>query len=223
MMEAINSQRVKIWSIRMATIKGKPRGYFEKFLAMDCETSGLAINSDDPSYDAHTGEEYQAVSWGLIVADSATLKPIEELYVEIQHNGDAAWDKRAEEIHGLSRSYLEENGFREDEAVEAIGSLIIKHWGPDTSIRTLGHNVATFDIWFMKRMMRRHGIELRFGNRHIDTSTIGFVNFEAYTSDELFELIGHDPRGKHNSLDDARMSLDAARQSRLIVQSALNG
>jgi hypothetical protein len=72
-------------------------------------------------------------------------------------------------------------------------------------------------------MMRRHGIEFKFGNRHIDTSTIGFVNFEVYTSDELFALLGHGERGDHNALEDARMSLDAARQARILMKAALEG
>ena len=65
----------------MATIKGKPRGYFEKILAMDCETTGLAVNRDDPSYDQEKGIEYQSVSWGFIVANAQTLEPIEKIYI----------------------------------------------------------------------------------------------------------------------------------------------
>jgi DNA polymerase III epsilon subunit-like protein len=205
----------------MATIKGKPTGYFEKLLVMDAETTGLAFNSDDPSYDPRTCEEYQAVSWGLIVADSHTLNPIEELYVEVQWNGDSVWSPKAEAIHGLSKDYLLNNGVGEDEAVAQIANFVIKHWGPEVSIRALGHNVATFDIWFMKRMCRRHGIELKFGNRNIDTSTVGFVNYEVYTSDQLFELMGYDPRGDHNALEDAHMSLASARMTRQAMQAAL--
>lgn len=207
----------------MPTVKGKPAGYFEKLLAMDSETTGLAFNSDDPSYDPKTGEEYQAVSWGLIVADANTLLPIDELYVEVQWNGDSAWSPKAEAVHGLSKDYLYHNGMSEEDAVATIGNFIIKHWGPDNSIRTLGHNVATFDHWFMKRQTRRHGIDFRFGNRHVDTSTIGFVNFEVYTSDQLFSLMGFDDREEHNALDDARMSLASARYARTLMKAALEG
>ena len=205
----------------MATIKGKPRGYFQKVLAIDCETTGLAVNADDPSYNPKTKDEYQSVSWGLVVADADTLKPIEKMYLEIQWNGESVWDKRAEAIHGLSREHLEKNGFTESEAVEAIGTLIMKHWGPNVSIRLLGHNVATFDMWFLRRLFRSQGIELKFGSRHIDTSTVGFVNWKTYTSDELFSLIGFDDRGKHNALDDALMSLESARVTRLLFEKGL--
>ena len=55
---------------KMTTVKNKPRGYFEKILAMDCETSGLNFNAVDPS------DGFQSVSWGFAVADAQTLKPI---------------------------------------------------------------------------------------------------------------------------------------------------
>jgi len=206
----------------MATPKGKPRGYYNLILAMDCETTGLATNCDDPSYNPATDDEYQSVSWGLIVADAQSLKPIEKMYLEIQWNGDSVWDPRAERVHGLSRDHLAENGFTEAEAVEAIGTLIMKHWGPENSIRTLGHNVATFDLWFLKRLFRRQEIELRFGNRHIDTSSIGFVNWETYNSDDLFEVVGFDAREKHNALDDATMALEAARVTRLLFKTCID-
>lgn len=205
----------------MATIKGKPTGYFEKVLALDCETSGLAYNSDDPSIDVETGKMFQSVSWGFIVADAQTLKPIEKMYLEIQWDGKSEWSSGAEKVHGLSKKHLKKNGFTEEEAVEAIGTLILKHWGPNVSIRLLGHNVLSFDIWFLKRLMRKHGIELKFGARHIDTNTVGFVNWETFTSDQLFEAIGMPERESHNALDDAMMSLESARITRVIFKKAL--
>ena len=201
-----------------------PTGYFKYILAMDCETTGLKFNSDDPS-DGH-----QALSWGLIVADAHTLKPVEELYVEIKWNAeslarrkqDPTFGIKAESIHGLTFNYLEEHGVTEEEAVIQMVSLIMKYFGTK-NIRTLGHNVATFDIWFMKRLTRAFEIPLKFGSRNVDTSTIGFVAFETYTSDQLFDMLGFDKRKAHNALDDAKMSLAAARQLRVIVQAALDG
>ena len=208
----------------MASPKNKPRGYFQYLLTIDCETTGLNFNSDDPS------EGHQAVSWGVIVTDAETLKPIEELYVEIKWNEESKKQreenkkhgKRAEEIHGLTYDYLEENGVTEEEAVEQIGTLILKYWGPEVSIRTLGHNVHTFDMPFLRSMFRRNGIALKFGNRHYDTNSIGWCTFGTFNSDDLFELVGFDLRDKHNALDDARMALTAARTIRLVFDKALN-
>ena len=201
----------------MATVKGKPRGYFEKILAFDCETTGLTFGGDDPSIN------HQALSWGFIIADAATLRPIEELYVEIKWDGESHWSPQAEKIHGMSKEYLEKNGVTEQDAVEQIGSLILRHWGPTVCVQTLGHNSITFDMWFLKRLMRKFGIELKFGNRQYDTNSMGWISFEIFNSDDLFTACGIE-RGKvHNALEDARCTLEAARRIRLLFKSALDG
>jgi len=209
----------------MTTIKGKPTGYFEKLLAFDCETTGLSFNSDDPSVG------HQAVSWGLIVADAETLKPIEELYVEIKWNEDSiaarkadpTFGKKAEKIHGLTFEYLEKNGLDEEEAVVKIANLIIKHWGPTVSVRTLGHNGITFDLPFFKQLLRKYDLPVKFGNRHYDTNSIGFATFGSFTSDQLFEAAGLDTRGTHNALDDARYALEVTRRVRVLFGSLFDG
>lgn len=188
----------------MASPKDKPKGYFEYILAADCETSGMCYNCDDPSYNPKTKEYYQAVSWGLAVVHAPTLEVIDRLYVEIQWDGKSVWNEQAQAVHGLSRQYLNENGVPMSEAVGQIGNLILPYWGT-TSIRLLGHNIMTFDLPFLRRTMRSEGIELSFGNRHIDTSSIGYALFGTYNSDDLFDIIGlpeRDPK-KHNALDDA--------------------
>ena len=106
----------------------KPRGYFKHLLALDVETSGLAFKSDDPSIEPD-GKEYQIVSAGLVVADADTLKPVEKLYVEVKWDGKSIWNDRAQQVHGLSKAYLEENGLTNEDAALAIGNLIIKYWG----------------------------------------------------------------------------------------------
>lgn len=186
--------------------KNLPRGYFDKVLAMDCETSGFCVNSDDPSIG------YQSVSWGLIVADAETLKPIDELYVEIKWNGEAKWDQNAENTHGLSKIYLDQHGLTEEQAVVEIANFVYKYWPPNAefshnrSIRCLGHNVATFDVWFMRQLFRKFDLEFKTGNRFIDTSTIAWSVFNCFNSEDAFNLIGVE-RKQHNALEDARASL----------------
>lgn len=199
-----------------------PAGYFERIFSIDCETTGLNFNTDDPSIG------HQAVSWGIVVADTRTLKPIEELYVEIKWNeaslesrlADKKFGKFAEGIHGLTFDHLEKHGVDEEDAVCDILELFQKY-NANGVVRTLGHNVHLFDLPFLRSMLRRHQVELKFGNRHYDTNSGGFMCFETYTSNELFELCGHDPRGSHNALDDAKMALDCARQMRIMMNSLL--
>jgi DNA polymerase III epsilon subunit-like protein len=191
-------------------------GQSQYLLALDCETSGLAFNSLDPSHDPTTGETYQAVSMGLIVVDSTTLQAVEDLYVEIEWDGKSDWTASAEKVHGLTKEYLRDNGITGEEAVMAIGELILKYWEPKQVISLIGHNVATFDRYFIHRLMSEHGLHLKFGNRHIDTHTIGFTVFGTNSSDELFTLLGVD-RGAHNALEDAYASLTALQVAKELV------
>lgn len=213
---------MEIDKLSSGTIDGKPRGWARFILGIDCETTGLAYRSDDPSYNKETGEEYQAISFGLVVIDTETLSTQDEMYIEIQWNQTSVWDSKAEQIHGLSRSYLDEHGFTETEACEAIGSLIVKYWGVDNPIMLLGHNVH-FDKCFLQRLFRKHGIELIFGNRHIDTCTIGFVCWNVFNSDDLFKELGFDDRETHNALDDIQMSIESVRLTRQLFQRCLDG
>ena len=191
----------------------------------------MCFKNDNPIYNPKTGERHQTVSWGVIVADAETLKPVEDLYVEIKWNekskeqraADPSWGSKAETIHGLTQEYLEKNGVTEEEACCLIGELILKYWGPDGTIRTLGHNVHTFDMPHFRDMFARHEIPLRFGSRHYDTNSGGFFTFGTWNSDDLFSMVGFEDRNAHNALDDAHMSLASARAMRLIFQKALEG
>lgn len=206
------------------TTDKKPRGYVEFVCFIDAETSGIAMGADDPSFDPVTGDTYQAVSFGVIVANANTLKPIEELYVEIKWNGESKWDKRAEAVHGLSLAYLEENGVDEEEAVFQIASLFLKYWGPDSPICLGGHNVATFDRFFLRRLLRKHGIEVKLAPKSIDTNSVGFATFGTHNSDDLFALVGCPDRSQgHNALQDARNALQAVRTVRSLFTRCLEG
>jgi hypothetical protein len=75
---------------------------------------------------------------------------------------------------------------------------------------------------FLRDLFGRYEVELKFGNRHIDTNSIGFVNWRTYNSDDLFNLVGFDDREQHNSLQDIQQTLEAARISRIIFQKAIS-
>lgn len=216
----------------MGSPKGKPAGYFDFLFAIDVETTGLCFEpSESPVYNPATGEHHQAISWGIVIARADTLEILEELYLEVKWNklsieqqeDNPEFGKKAEQIHGLTRKYLDENGIDEEEAVALIGSLIVKYWGPTNCIRCLGHNVHMFDRLFLDDLFKRHDIVLKFGNRHYDTNSAGFMTFGTWNSNELFSLVGYEDRKDHNALEDAKMALGVARTLRLITKSALGG
>lgn len=199
----------------------KPRGYLTRLLGIDCETSGLFFNGDNPALGDGTQGYYQAVSWGLVVINAETLQPIEKLYLEVKWDGKSIWSPKAEAVHGLSKAHLEEHGVSRTEAVEEIGNLILNHWGPSSPVCVLGHN-PSFDLSFLKADLRSEGLEVRFGSKVVDTNSIGFAVFNTHNSDDLFELVGV-KRGEHNALDDALAALKVVQTVRKLSDRLLGG
>ena len=205
-------------------MSNNPRGKLNTLLCFDVETTGLCFSSATPVYNSKTKERHQALSWGLIVADAATLTPIEDLYLEVKWNNSSTqqridnpdFGRSAEKVHGLTKEYLDQNGVDEEEAVVRIGNLIAKHWGTDVSVKTMGHNVHLFDLQFLRDLFDRYGIMLATGNRHYDTNSLGFFTVGAFNSDDLFNTMGLEQRQTHNALDDAHMTLETARRIRTL-------
>lgn len=206
-------------------IKPRKKTHFKYIFAVDSETTGVCIGNNDPLYRESTGEHHQALSWGIMVVDCDTLLPVEELYLEVKWNetsikqqeADPKFGTYAENIHGLKRDYLEENGIDEEEAVIQIAGLISKYWGTSRPLNCLGHNVA-FDIRFLHELLERYGIDLRFSQRHVDSFGVGFTAWEAYDSDELFALTSDNVRTEHNSLEDIKLTLESIRTTREVFK-----
>lgn len=190
---------------------------FPYVLGVDAETSGIALGQLNPSFNEETEERYQAISFGFVIADRVTLKAIDELYIEIQFDEEYyTWSPEAEAVHGMSREYLAENGMSIKDAAIAVLAFLEKYYGPLDAVRKLvllGHNVATFDRYFLDELLM-HGAhtKVQFGNRHIDTFSLGVVLMDLLSSDELFDFFGlaRDNK-KHNALEDAKYALKVAR------------
>jgi hypothetical protein len=183
------------------------RGEFDRILAFDCETSGINHGQIDPA------QHYKMVSAGFIVAD-INFDPIEKLYIEFKWDDPTCsekfyWDNGAEQIHGLSREYLNEHGMTEVDAAEAVGGLIYEHWGLNTVIVLLGTNIASFDQFFLRKFLERQGLKFKFAHRMLDTFSLAMGTVQAYNSTELFELIGCHRGDTHNSLQDTECSLNS--------------
>lgn len=203
--------------------------HFKKILAADCETTGVCIRNDDPIYRESNGERHQALSWGFIVADADTLEPIEELYLEVkwneeskrQRDKDPKFGSFAEGIHGLTFDHLEKHGMEEEEAVTEIANLIVKHFAL-SPISILGHNVE-FDRSHLRSLMRRYSIDVPFAQRNVDTFSLGMVCWDAFDSNELFDIVSGETREAHNAMEDIRLTLEAARTTKNLFKQLLDG
>lgn len=198
----------------------EPKGYFNRILGMDAETSGIFFDVNPARSSTDPEDRFQCVSWGMVVLDG-DFNQLDELYVEIQWDGKSKWDKKAEAVHKLSKEHLQEHGLPFEEAYVAIANFIFK-WFANTPVVTLGHNNISFDIPFLRSDMAEVGLTPRFGNRHLDSNTLGVTLFETYTSDQLFEALGQEDRGdSHNALDDIKRTVEVFRAARYMAKKAL--
>ena len=185
----------------------KPQGYFNRFLVIDCETSGLCFDHSNPDIT----DGYQSVSWGLIVSDMETMSEIDSLYVEIKWDGVSKWHYKAERTHGLSKAYLDKHGMDEQEAAEEIAMFIGTYFGVEETIVCMGHNVARFDIPFLKKLLLKYDFPFSISHRCLDSSSLAAMTIGTFTSQAMFDDLGIERGDIHNALEDARATLKACR------------
>lgn len=175
----------------------------QKFgLAIDWETSGFSY----PDY----AKDHQGISFGAIIFDISTLETVEELYREVKFDATKyQWSMRAQEIHGITQAHLLQNGVSQAEAAQDLLNLILKYIG-NGDVTLLGHRVY-FDKAFTQQLTESVGIELSYHPTVIDSSSIGTLFLEQSRSEEIFQSLGLPARGKHNAMEDIRMTLESVR------------
>jgi|AntRauTorcE11897_2_1112592.scaffolds.fasta_scaffold00078_92 DNA polymerase III epsilon subunit-like protein len=196
----------------------------DKVIAIDCETSGINFEANRSQCNESVAKNYQAVSWGLVIADADTFEIIDEMYIEVKWNGYSKWDAKAQAVHGLTKEYLEENGVEEEEAVVLILEFIIKHIDVKKPLYFLGHNIMSFDVPFFKDLLHRYGLKnIKIGHRYFDTFALSMGTVKEYDSNTLFERLGYKARDAHNALDDAKYALGVYRKVNKAWNQMLNG
>lgn len=187
-------------------------------LVVDSETTGMHFGTPDPAISGTA--RYEAISWGLIVIDGKTLEEIDSMYIEIQPSAKCIWNDRAEEVHGLSRAYLAQNGKTRDEAIADIAEFIYKYFPPENgdNIVLAGQNVASFDRYFLKELFNSYDLPLKLSHRSVDTFSIGYATFGFTDSNQLFEAFRcRDSGSPHNALTDARAVLHVMQTVRKLI------
>lgn len=196
-------------------------------LVIDWETSGSSWGDD-------SSKNFQGLSFGAIVFKTSDFSEVESLYREIKFQPTKyQWSEEAEKIHGMSFDYLQANGVEQQEAAVDLASLILKYWGPETKVMLLGHNTE-FDRRFTNQLLNSIDIEFSVENPHnnkswiqlhhviLDTSSAGFITLGIFKSDLLFQKIGFEDRTEHNSLEDARQTLQTCQAIRELVNLAMS-
>jgi len=202
-------------------------------LCIDWETTGAKFGGTSST-------DHQGIQFGAIIFRTDTFEEVETLKCLIKFKADKyKWTETAEKIHGLSRERLEAEGLPQEEAAAALLELLVKYFPAGVKVMVLGHN-AEFDISFTDQLLRSVGVaftvkwaeveatadgmvDVVIPVHHVllDTSSTGFLTIGIFKSDTLFTRLGFPPRGDHDALDDARMTLQTAKAIREIFNIGL--
>lgn len=191
-------------------------------ICIDFETSGYLPPREIDGHFIGYADKHQGISIGAVVFDLKTFDEIDSFYVEMKFDPKYEWSDGAEKIHGLTREHLEEFGLSQEDAAVEFMNFLLKYFLPDEELLIMGHN-KDFDISFLHAWLEPLGIMPKIWYRGINTVDIGMVCFGIAKSDQLFDHVGLEKRKDHNSLEDARYTLQVCKIVRTIVDSVLEG
>ena len=107
-----------------------------------------------------------------------------------------------------------------EEAACILGEPILKWLGPSPYPILLGHNVQ-FDKQFLTQIFNCVGLKLDYSYLTIDTLPISMLLLGKASTNEMFDCLCMEERGQHNALEDAYMTLEAAKTMKRIFEKGL--
>lgn len=199
-------------------------------LWLDWETSGADFTKSYPEQ----AKIYQGIQLGLVIADNETFEEVASTKITIKFDSKYKWEDKAQQIHGLSREYLEEHGCTREEAAIAVIEFMLEHFNKDVLFMLVdgpvdrnshrvcfgGHNLE-FDISHFKALLEEVGFGVDEHHVKLNTTVLGFHATGMYRSDDLFQLFGAEKRGDHDALEDTRQALAVARGIKALITAGL--
>lgn len=175
---------------------------------------GLAVDWETTSLEVQDG---QGIQIGAVVYDRTTYEEVASYtrYIKFDHN-KSRWQKAAEDIHHITREFLDEEGITQEEAAIEFLDFLNTWFGSKDPIHFLGLN-SKFDIGFTNQLLKVIGCT--FGHKepglscvklhHIvmDLQPLAMALFGVYKSDDIFALCGYEKRGAHSAIEDIRMTV----------------
>lgn len=183
-------------------------------IAMDTETSGAVFGNMQ-----ETVKQYQLLSVGLLLIDDS-FNVHDELYVEFKVDDTKRWSNEAQDVHGLTKEYLNQYGMNEEDALVKIGSFMAKYFDLSQQILVAGHRVD-FDVHFIRGLFRKYEMDIFFDDRKIDLLPAAYITTGLIKSDDIFSVLLGNKRGSHNALEDIRLTVQAMKSIREIFMLGL--
>lgn len=148
-----------------------------KYLSCHVESDGLNFNTNK-----NVSDGFSAVSVGMVVCDS-NLSPIDEIIV---YNNDSNANQ-TKEYHGIDNKFLRKYGISEIEAAIEIKDFLNNNFDLNYPITPIGHNISSFSLPFIKKLLYENDFLVPFSSNMIDTYSILFGVFGDYTLNDMLE------------------------------------
>jgi DNA polymerase III epsilon subunit-like protein len=172
-----------------------------KIVVVDTETGGL-----DPNVES-------ILSIGMVIMDSETGE-LGERYYSLIDEPNLVANPRALEVNGLTVEQIKAEGKSPQEVCRDIDAFLRRHSLKKPTLA--GHNIAGFDMGFIRRLYRVAGVKwLPFDYHVLDTMSVavllrfnGHLPVEKVSLDNLCQHFGINIReggegAQHNALEDA--------------------
>lgn len=170
-----------------------------KVVVIDTETGGLNPQTDS------------ILSLGAVVLNpDGSLG--ETFYVLINEGTNRHVTEDALKVNGISLSMIDTNGVTPSMAVTMFSEFLLRNEIPRKT-ELAGHNIAGFDMGFIRRLYCLAGVRMPFDYHTLDTMSValfwrwtGHVPVSRVSLDALakhFSIVVREPGAIHNSLEDA--------------------
>lgn len=163
------------------------------YLVVDTETTGLIP------------WKHRLLSVGAVVLNER-LEMVDFMHVFIRPPLYTPGYKDAQQVHGLTKKFLSDNGISERKAVVQLSILSARYDRPVI----VGHNVA-FDYYFIKAAYMRQRIENPLSYRMLDVPVLARLVDLPIKGSELAKALGVVNNKEHDALADARATADCFR------------
>ena len=172
-----------------------------RFIALDTETTGVDFNYS------------QVIQCGAVFLRE-DLEPAHRREWNVNYDREAfAWDKAAEEVHGISEAGAMVHGVDVETFLREFEHDIFRCYPGQAEIHIIAIN-AYFDFLMLESLWRKNrNTPLPLSRRVVDLSSIGLFLFGEAGTGTMLSLLGieYEKEKQHSALYDAELHLQLFR------------
>lgn len=151
------------------------------YLALHIETTGICTDLDKP---INNGNDIVCIA--AAICDKKSFKTLDKKIIFINSDRDDIGTR----WHGITKGFLDDEGLDEEGALEELLNFILEYFTIDSTIICLGQNVHSFVLPFVKQLLQRNEIYLKFSSNALDVFSVTVPTIGETSISELIEMFG---------------------------------